>query len=153
MAKVITVQISDSDYADLVFHFSRRRGGKPLVGVEAVLDSLTNAAIGKAIREAAPRTRTVTKQRAEYLANKTYADGAYSAERYGPDEWRKAANFLAAHGFRAEEIVEILNSKWMRWAADSANATEGKASHLRAYVKAMHGDEFLQAETMLKEGK
>lgn len=151
MAKIITIRISDSDYRDMLNHMINRAGhGKPLVGVEAVLDSLTAQAIENGRRALAPRTRTVTRQQAEYIANGRFND-AFSAGRYGLTEWRKAALWMASHGFTGEEIETILHSKWMRWAADaSGEATSGA---VRKYILAMHGDEFAQAAKMVKEGK
>jgi hypothetical protein len=150
----VTIEISDDDYRDMIQHIARAGTGRPLVAVIRVLDkdSLNSLRNEREFLHGEPRTRTVTKQQADYLANKTAAEGAYSADRYGADEWRKAAGFLAAHGFTAEEIETILKSKWMRWAADNLG-NDGKASHIRAYIKAMHGDEFREAAKMIKEGK
>lgn len=153
MAKILTVRISDQDYKDLVDHFVHGRLGKPLVGVEAVIDSLTEGAIETAKRASEHRTRTVTQQQAEYIANKNY-DDAYSSERYGPFNWRKAAAMLARKKFTADEIDAILRSKWMRWAADAAGRgnCQAKAEDLSAWLKGQR-NVFSDAAKMAKESK
>lgn len=39
MAKVVSIQISDSDFEAMLSHFAAGRTGKPLVAVEAVIDA------------------------------------------------------------------------------------------------------------------
>jgi len=56
------------------------------------------------------------------LADKT-AD-AYSHDRYGRTEWRKAIRLLGVRGHGAREIEAILRSKWTRWAADGSDRPE-----------------------------
>lgn len=150
----VTIEISEEDYREMIQQIARNGDIRPQVGVIRVLDAASKASLKNEqdFLKAEPRSQTVGALDAARIANKTF-DDAYSAERYGRNEWAKAAIFLAGHGFTADEIESILLSKWMRWAADAASATQGKASHLRAYVRAMHGDEFAEAARMAKEGK
>lgn len=75
----------------------------------------------------------ILRATANKIADRTY-EGAFSAERYGRTEWRKAARLMADRGFAAEQIEAVLKSKWMRWAADAAGTSRGKADHLAAYL-------------------
>jgi hypothetical protein len=45
---------------------------------------------------------------------------AYSRERYGEYNWAVAVNYLTTcgMGYNVREIIDILKSKYMRWAAD-----------------------------------
>ena len=71
----------------------------------------------------------------DQIADSTFED-AYSATRYGLTEWREASRLLKARGFKPDEIRWVLRSKWMRWAADAANASEGfaRAEDLAAFL-------------------
>lgn len=74
-------------------------------------------------------TPTAHFSRARAIADET-AD-AYSASKFL--SWLAVAQFFVDLGYSDEEVVAIVRSKHMRWAADQA---AGKAStrHLRAYV-------------------
>ncbi len=56
------------------------------------------------------------KSRIAALVTKT-AD-AYSFDRYGVQEWRRATRLLIDRGLDDRQIEAILRSKWTRWAAD-----------------------------------
>jgi hypothetical protein len=67
------------------------------------------------------------KTNATAIADQIYGE-AYSANRYGVTEWRKAAEMLAERGLDDAEISWVLCSKWTRWAADASNAVYGHAT-------------------------
>jgi hypothetical protein len=60
--------------------------------------------------------------------------GAYSFDRYGVTEWRRAIRMMDARGFTEMQITAVLYSKWMRWAADAANHERGRATDLERYL-------------------
>lgn len=45
---------------------------------------------------------------------------AYSYDRYSRSGWRQSIKYLQSLGFDDELVEEVLRSKIMRWAADSA---------------------------------
>ena len=53
---------------------------------------------------------------------------AYSYDGYGVIGWDACAILLARRGFNAEQIEEILRSKWTRWAGDGSNNRYGRYS-------------------------
>jgi hypothetical protein len=74
----------------------------------------------------------ISKPKATAIANAT--TDAYSFDRYGLTEWRKAARMMAARGFSERQIAVVLRSKWMRWAADAASkAKNATAADLERY--------------------
>jgi hypothetical protein len=56
------------------------------------------------------------------------ADGAYSEDRYAPDEWRKCAAVLLSRGFTVVGAAECMKSKHMRWAADMDGGEYGNVT-------------------------
>ncbi len=44
---------------------------------------------------------------------------AYSRSRYGEAAWKTAAVLLLDRGCSVIETIMVMNSKWMRWAADA----------------------------------
>lgn len=56
------------------------------------------------------------------LAERT--SDAYSAPRYGPDNWAKCADYLLSLGLSERDAEIILRSKFMRWAADQYESAD-----------------------------
>lgn len=153
--KRITATISDTHYEELLKHFSKpeaERMGTPLVAVigPALGSGLYHDIIARQLENEkdAKRVRTVTDARVRFLALQT--GDAYMADSYGPEEWLKATFFLADKGLNAEEITEVLRSKWMRWAADTGSP---KASHLKRYVKTLQGGLYAAVAELMKEAR
>lgn len=48
----------------------------------------------------------------------TLTEDAYSRDRYGEKNWLRLTENLGQDGFKPEEAIWILNSKYTRWAAD-----------------------------------
>lgn len=63
---------------------------------------------------------------------------AYSADRFA--SWSAVAQVLLDRGYNEAETIEIMRSKWTRWAADRSNASYGKATstHMIAWLDASH---------------
>lgn len=65
---------------------------------------------------------------------------AYSADRYGANEWAGIAMGLLETGYSPKETEVVLRSKWMRWAGDaclvSDNPENPTAGDALAYVEA-----------------
>jgi len=61
---------------------------------------------------------------------------SYSFTRFGAWQWMQSVVGLLAAGFTELEAEAILRSKWTRWAADEAGASEGEATwaHLEAFM-------------------
>lgn len=55
---------------------------------------------------------------------------AYSHDRYGKVAWKNAITLLIAAGYTSEQVVEILCSKYMRWAADSFSQQVGEVEEV-----------------------
>jgi hypothetical protein len=51
----------------------------------------------------------------------TRTEDAYSADRYGRNEWAACAMLLLERGYTEAETEWVLRSKHMRWAADMSN--------------------------------
>lgn len=65
---------------------------------------------------------TINQTRAKAVAERT--KDAHSFERYGAEEWYNAALALFTLGLSERGVEAVLRSKWMRWAADYADAAK-----------------------------
>lgn len=83
----------------------------------------------------------VSTVKANRIADET---NGWSKERYGKAEWRTAARLMASRGFSERQIAVVLDSKWMRWAADAANrqATGAKGRDLIEWIEKHLGGRF-----------
>jgi hypothetical protein len=72
----------------------------------------------------------VTKKPMEYFDTKALADrtkDAYSFNFYGPEQWTKLIEWLAAYRFSEKDVEEILRSKATRWATDENGVGTARA--------------------------
>jgi len=65
------------------------------------------------------KSNSKTQRNTRITALAVLTSNAYSADTYGPTQWRKVAAFLLDRGYSMDEAEQIMRSKWMRWAADA----------------------------------
>ena len=82
-----------------------------------------------------PGGRRTPGGRGEAVAQAAEFGGAYMAEDYGPDGFRRAADFLLKQGHSEHEAYSILMSKHMRWAEDSEGQGAGKTTNAAAFKR------------------
>lgn len=63
---------------------------------------------------------------------------SYSHDRYGKKAWMNAIALLLAAKYTPDQVVEILLSKYMRWAADSFSLVDDE------FNETCTGDEIVQ---------
>jgi len=61
-------------------------------------------------------------------------EDAYSADRYGSNEWAACAMLLLERGYSEIETEWVLRSKHMRWAADMSLNDHPVAGDLARYL-------------------
>jgi hypothetical protein len=59
---------------------------------------------------------------------------AYSFDRYGLHNWAKTAETLLLLGFDMHETMDLLRSKYMRWAADHCPNDQNLDTALARYI-------------------
>jgi hypothetical protein len=81
----------------------------------------------------------MTSQRARTLAVDTM--DAYSHSRFGEAQWLLCAGLLVDElKFSIEEASWVLFSKWMRWAADTADSDSPQVDDLRRFLASEGAD-------------
>lgn len=68
--------------------------------------------------------RLVSREAAIEIAHN--CEDAYSYESYTAAGWKQCAIMLAEHGFSKSQIVEVLRSKFTRWAGDYSSNRYGR---------------------------
>ena len=59
----------------------------------------------------------------------------YSWDRYSRPGWRESIRFLLRSGCNAEQVKEVMLSKWTRWAADFCECGQPYGKHTSKDVK------------------